>query len=61
VHVPQSSGDGVFGIKEWIGDGTDNIENTDILVFHTFGISRASTSVHEAEEEFVGQGTAKGD
>jgi primary-amine oxidase len=39
VHVPQSSGDGVFGIKEWIGDGTDNIENTDILVIHTFGIS----------------------
>lgn len=39
VHVPQSSGDGPIGIRGWIGDGTDNIENTDVIVFHTFGIS----------------------
>lgn len=39
VHVPQSSGEGTFGIKEWIGDGSDKIENTDVVVFHTFGIS----------------------
>lgn len=39
VHVPQSSGDGAHGIKAWIGDGSDKIENTDIIVFHTFGIS----------------------
>ncbi|GME81606.1 unnamed protein product [Ambrosiozyma monospora] len=38
-HVPQWSGDGVRGMREWIGDGEDNIENTDILAFHTFGIS----------------------
>jgi primary-amine oxidase len=38
-HVPQTSGDGPLGIKEWIGDGKDSIENTDIIVFHTFGIS----------------------
>ncbi|KAH3681928.1 hypothetical protein WICPIJ_007090 [Wickerhamomyces pijperi] len=39
VHVPQSSGDGPHGIKAWIGDGSENIENTDLIVFHTFGIS----------------------
>ncbi|CCH45595.1 primary-amine oxidase [Wickerhamomyces ciferrii] len=39
VYVPQSSGDGPIGIRGWIGDGTDKIENTDVIVFHTFGIS----------------------
>lgn len=39
VHVPQWSGDGPVGIRGWIGDGSDNIENTDVIVFHTFGIS----------------------
>lgn len=38
-HVAQWSGDGARGMREWIGDGTDEIENTDILVFHTFGIT----------------------
>lgn len=38
-HVPQWSGEGNIGMKKWIGDGTDNIENTDILFYHTFGIS----------------------
>ncbi|KAG7807785.1 hypothetical protein KL921_004080 [Ogataea angusta] len=38
-HVPQWSGDGVRGMREWIGDGSENIENTDILFFHTFGIT----------------------
>ncbi|GMM28041.1 hypothetical protein DAMA08_007570 [Martiniozyma asiatica (nom. inval.)] len=38
-HVPQWSGDGDVGMRKWIGDGTDNIQNTDILVYHTFGIS----------------------
>ncbi|CEP20681.1 AMO [Cyberlindnera jadinii] len=38
VFVPQSSGPDI-GIKKWIGDGTDNIENTDLILFHTFGIS----------------------
>ncbi|ODV97431.1 hypothetical protein PACTADRAFT_66471 [Pachysolen tannophilus NRRL Y-2460] len=38
-HVCQWSGDGMVGMRDWIGDGTDNIENTDILLYHTFGIS----------------------
>ncbi|ODV93130.1 hypothetical protein PACTADRAFT_72206 [Pachysolen tannophilus NRRL Y-2460] len=39
VHVPQWSGDGIRGMREWIGDGSEKIENTDILMFHTFGIT----------------------
>lgn len=39
VHVSQNSCEVPVGIKNWIGNGTDNIENTDVLVFHTFGIS----------------------
>ncbi|KAG0670539.1 hypothetical protein C6P40_004111 [Pichia californica] len=38
-HVPQWSGDGNVGMKKWIGDGTANVENTDVLAYHTFGIS----------------------
>lgn len=38
-HVAQWSGDGLRGMREWIGNGTDNIENTDILMFHTFGLT----------------------
>ncbi|GME66697.1 unnamed protein product [[Candida] boidinii] len=38
-HVPQWSGDGNIGMRKWLGDKTDKIEDTDILVFHTFGIS----------------------
>lgn len=38
-HVAQWSGDGPRGMREWIGDGLDAIENTDILLFHTFGIT----------------------
>lgn len=38
-HVAQWSGDGMRGMREWIGDGTDKIENTDIVLFHTFGIT----------------------
>ena len=34
-HVPQWSGDGLRGMREWIGDGTDKVDNTDILLFHT--------------------------
>ncbi|CUM63485.1 uncharacterized protein PRCAT00001061001 [Priceomyces carsonii] len=37
--VAQWSGDGMRGMRKWIGDGTANIENTDILFFHTFGIT----------------------
>lgn len=38
-HVPQWSGEGNVGMRKWIGDGTDKIHDTDILVYHTFGIS----------------------
>lgn len=38
-HVAQWSGDGARGMRKWIGDGTDKIENTDIVFFHTFGIT----------------------
>lgn len=38
-HVAQWSGDGARGMREWIGDGSDEIENTDIVMFHTFGIT----------------------
>lgn len=39
VHVCQQSGEKTFGIQEWMGDGSDKIENTDIVLFHTFGIT----------------------
>lgn len=29
----------MVGFRKWYGDGSDSIENTDILVFHVFGIS----------------------
>ncbi|CDK27579.1 unnamed protein product [Kuraishia capsulata CBS 1993] len=38
-HVPQWSGDGVRGFREWAQDTSANIDNTDVLVFHTFGIT----------------------
>ncbi|RLV85507.1 Peroxisomal primary amine oxidase [Meyerozyma sp. JA9] len=38
-HVAQWSGDGSRGMRKWIGDGQDSIENTDIVLFHTFGIT----------------------
>ncbi|KAH0544410.1 hypothetical protein FGG08_001436 [Glutinoglossum americanum] len=37
-HVPQTSGDPSKGLPEWIADGDVNIENTDIVLWHTFGI-----------------------
>lgn len=39
VHVCQWSGDGLVGMRKWIGDGKEKIENTDVVVFHTFGIT----------------------
>ncbi|KAH7155199.1 copper amine oxidase [Dactylonectria estremocensis] len=38
-HVPQTSGAPSHGITEWIGDGTEGIANTDIVLWHTFGIT----------------------
>lgn len=39
LHAPQSSGDPPIGLPEYVRDGTDNIDNTDIVVYHTFGIT----------------------
>ena len=38
-YVPQTSGEPSRGLPEWIGDGTGNIENTDVVLYHTFGIT----------------------
>ncbi|CAH0019494.1 unnamed protein product [Clonostachys rhizophaga] len=38
-HVPQTSGEPSAGITEWIGDGTTPIDNTDIVLWHTFGVT----------------------
>ncbi|KAF5102245.1 hypothetical protein D0Z00_000428 [Geotrichum galactomycetum] len=38
-YVPQTSGEPSRGLPEWIGDGTANVENTDVVLYHTFGIT----------------------
>lgn len=38
-YVPQTSGKPSRGLPEWIGDGTGSIENTDVVLWHTFGIT----------------------
>ncbi|KXH56757.1 copper amine oxidase [Colletotrichum salicis] len=38
-HVPQTSGEPSSGIPEWIGDGTESIEQEDIVLWHTFGVT----------------------
>ena len=39
-HVPQSSGEPSAGLPEWIEQqGDTSIENTDIVLWHTFGIT----------------------
>ena len=39
-HVPQTSGDPSRGLPEWIeAHGDENIDNTDIVLWHTFGIT----------------------
>ena len=38
-HVPQTSGDPTRGLPEWIGDGKESIDNTDIVLWHTFGVT----------------------
>jgi primary-amine oxidase len=37
-HVPQTSGEPSTGLPEWIGDGEESIDNTDLVVWHTFGL-----------------------
>lgn len=38
-HVPQTSGEPSFGLPEWIGDGKESIEDTDVVLWHTFGVT----------------------
>lgn len=38
-HVPQTSGEPTRGIPEWVGDGTESVDNTDIVLWHTFGVT----------------------
>ena len=39
-HVPQTSGDPSKGLPEWIAQhGDESIENTDVVLWHTFGIN----------------------
>ncbi|KAK1755512.1 copper amine oxidase [Echria macrotheca] len=38
-HVPQTSGEPSRGLPEWIGDGTESIEDTDVVLWHTFGLT----------------------
>ncbi|KID94652.1 peroxisomal copper amine oxidase, partial [Metarhizium majus ARSEF 297] len=37
-HVPQTSGETDVGLMEWIGDGSESIDNEDIVLWHTFGV-----------------------
>lgn len=39
-HVPQTSGEPSQGLPEWIAKhGDEKIDNTDIVLWHTFGIT----------------------
>jgi primary-amine oxidase len=38
-HVPQTSGDPSRGLPEWIGDGSESIDNEDVVLWHTFGVT----------------------
>ncbi|KAH0610064.1 uncharacterized protein H6S33_012610 [Morchella sextelata] len=38
-HVPQTSGEPPMGLPEWVGDGTASIDNEDIVIWHTFGLT----------------------
>ena len=36
--MPQTSGETDVGLPEWIGNGKENIDNEDIVLWHTFGV-----------------------
>ncbi|KAI1321240.1 peroxisomal copper amine oxidase [Xylariaceae sp. FL0255] len=38
-HVPQTSGEPSLGLPEWMSDGSESIEDTDIVLWHTFGVT----------------------
>ncbi|EAA31244.1 peroxisomal copper amine oxidase [Neurospora crassa] len=42
-HVPQTSGEPSRGLPEWIGNGTESIDNTNVVVWHTFGVTHFPT------------------
>lgn len=37
--MPQTSGEPSPGLTEWIGDGKTSVDNTDIVLWHTFGVT----------------------
>ncbi len=37
-HVPQTSGEPSSGLPEWMGDGSERVDDTDVVVWHTFGV-----------------------
>ncbi len=38
-HVVETKGNEPVGLDKWIGDGKASIENTDVVAYHTFGIT----------------------
>ncbi|KAI1080019.1 copper amine oxidase [Whalleya microplaca] len=38
-HVPQTSGEPSIGLPQWIGDGTESVDDTDVVLWHTFGVT----------------------
>ncbi|KAF3806807.1 Copper amine oxidase 1 [Colletotrichum gloeosporioides] len=38
-HVPQTSGEPSRGIPEWVGDGSESVEQEDVVFWHTFGVT----------------------
>lgn len=38
-HVPQTSGEPSQGLPQWVGDGNISVDNTDIVLWHTFGLT----------------------
>lgn len=37
--MPQTSGEPSRGLPEWVGDGSTSVDNTDIVLWHTFGVT----------------------
>lgn len=37
--MPQTSGSPSSGLPEWIGEGNTSVEDTDIVLWHTFGVT----------------------
>lgn len=37
--MPQTSGEPSIGLPEWMGDGSESIDNSDVVLWHTFGVT----------------------